>query len=120
MELKNLEKYLRCLEKIKGCAENGQLISLEEIYSNYGRPKNLSPRRVLGNRRYRGLIMYEIEQSGYEVEKVICFTKTDVMANWKIASVYLHGIDEKDYVVSLFNLELKYGGKNLINGLNNF
>jgi hypothetical protein len=102
MEYKLSEQYKKHLLMIAECHLKRQLISLMEIYIDYGRPKNMSPKRVLRKRTYRELIKDEIIKSGYMVEKVIRYTKDDIMVNRQIAKVFLNSIDEVNYVISLF------------------
>ncbi len=62
----------------------------------------MSPKRVLRKKACRELIKDEIIKSGYIVEKVIRYTKDDIMVNRQIAKAFLNSIDEVNYVISLF------------------
>jgi len=102
MEYKLSEQYKKHLLMIAECHLKRQLISLMEIYNDYGRPKNMSPKRVLRKRTCRELIKNEIIKSGYMVEKVIRYTEDDIMVNRQIAKAFLNSIDELNYIISLF------------------
>jgi hypothetical protein len=108
-------QYLEHIQEINECTENGRLISLLKIYDDYGRPKYKSPKRVLCSRTSNGLIEYEIEKSGYQVEKVIQFTKDDVLVCEGIALSYLNHIDVKNYVIAISQITDAFGIDNLMN-----
>jgi hypothetical protein len=106
MEQKVSEQYLKNIQMIFEC--RGKLVSLTEIYNDYGRPKNLSPKRIIRMREYKELIDYQIKKTGYSIDKVIKYTQDDILVDRRIAIRYLENIDIKNFVRSMYTKQLLY------------
>ena len=98
-------KYLSNLLMILKSQNEGKLVNLTLIYDSYGRPKNMSPRRVIRNKSCNELIRDEIMNAGYCVEEVIRFVDNHILANSIVALIYLKSIDEKSYVRAMLKLD---------------
>ncbi len=91
-----------CLKK----QESGQLISLNEIYERYERPKYKSPRRIMAYGSSKNLIEYTIQQNDMQVEKVIQYKDDDVYVNFYLALRYLDYLDVKNSFKLLFHTDV--------------
>jgi hypothetical protein len=79
--------------------DKGELISLYEVYVDYGEPKFLSPRRLLRYRQLRNLAKYLIEKNDYNIEKVIKYSGKDVYVCCDLAMSYLMSLDITNYLI---------------------
>ena len=66
-QLKYAHNALLCLV----CLELGELINITRIYNDFGRPKNLSPQKLLNSQSYMVLVGDQILKSNNEKKKVL-------------------------------------------------
>lgn len=88
-QLKYALNALLCLV----CLELGELINITKIYNDFGRPKNLSPQKLLNSRSYMVLVGDQILKSNNEKEKVIKYQGKDIYVDGVIALTYLKDLD---------------------------
>ena len=74
----------------------GELMSMDKIYTKYGRPRYYSPKRILQYGSVKGFVEYSITQNNMEVDKVIQYHDGDVFGNFHVVMLYLGYLDVKN------------------------
>lgn len=87
------DKFFKYLNEFIKKQEKSELINLTDIYGDYGRPKCLSPKRILHSRIGKQLIQSEIDKNELQIEKVIRYQGQTVFGNYSLAIHYLQSID---------------------------
>jgi hypothetical protein len=93
------EQFSNHMKRFIESQDKGELISLYEVYVDYGKPKFLSPRRLLRHRQLRNLAKYLIEKNDYNIERVIKYSGKDVYACSDLAMSYLMNLDITNYLI---------------------
>jgi hypothetical protein len=93
------DQFTNHMKRFIETQDKGELISLYEVYRDYGKPKFLSPRRLLRHRQLRNLAKYLIEKNDYNIEKVIKYSGKDVYACYDLAMSYLMNLDITNYII---------------------
>lgn len=93
------DQYMRHLQRFSELQKKGNLISLLEVYEDYGKPKFYSPRRRFQGRQLRNLTGYILKYNNYEIEKVIQYRGQDIYACSDLAIAYLNNLDIKNYMI---------------------
>ena len=87
------EKFLFYLSMITKKSDDNELINLTELYEDFGRPKYLSPKRILHSRTGKQMIQLEIDNNDMQIENVIRYQGQNVYGNYYLAIHYLISID---------------------------
>ena len=87
------------MQRFNQLQERGNLISLYEVYEDYGKPKFNSPRRGFHGRLLRNLTAYILEKNNYEFVKVIQYRGKDIYVCSDLAIAYLNDLDIKSYLI---------------------
>jgi hypothetical protein len=93
------KQFLSHLKRFIECQEKGELISLYEVYVDYGEPKFRSPRRLLRYRQLRNLAKYLIEKNDYNIEKVVKYSGKEIYVCYDLAMSYLMNLDITNYLI---------------------
>ncbi len=96
---KNLSKqFLSHIKKFIGTDDERQLINITEVYTDYGEPKNKSPRQCLHRDPLRSLLGSLIKANNYEIEKVIVYKGKNVYVCFDLAFDYLRCLDKESSI----------------------
>jgi hypothetical protein len=95
------KQYMTHISKINDGYKNGRLISLMDIYKDYGRPPHHSPERVMGYKTFSQIIQREMLKAGMNGDKVIRFQDGDVLVNSEIAYAYIGRLDINNHVIMM-------------------
>lgn len=113
MKYKLSNQFLSHIKRFIQRQDRGEMINITEVYEDYGKPKFLSPRKLLRYRPLRMLAEFLIKNNNYEIEKVIIYKGKDVYVCYDLAMSYLTNLDPSNYII-LNDYLIKVGGLNEI------
>lgn len=96
-QIRTAEKMLKHVNDFYSKEKTGELISLWDVYEDYGNPANKTPREVLNYSLMRAWVEEFIVHEKMEIEEVIQYHGRDIHVNFILAIRYIGYLDYKNY-----------------------